>query len=114
MPAAERLMASEQPSRVLAAALAAMSGFRKPPRPRSLLTYDEGIVTLRLLEAKAPSLGKIDGWNSLIKVHHQHPHLDPLPYPLCLCPLPAVDCFLLCFPSSNGILSVKRKQSLLL
>jgi hypothetical protein len=34
VPAAERLMASENPSKVLAAALASMSGFRKPPRPR--------------------------------------------------------------------------------
>ena len=34
VPAAEKLMASEHPTRVLAAALASMSGFRKPPRPR--------------------------------------------------------------------------------
>jgi hypothetical protein len=49
IPAAERLLSSEQPSRVLAAALAALGGFRRAPQPRSLLTYEEGMVTLRLL-----------------------------------------------------------------
>ena len=51
VPAAEKLLSSEQPSRVLAAALASMSGFRRVPQPRSLLTYEEGLVTLRLVGA---------------------------------------------------------------
>jgi ATP-dependent RNA helicase DDX21 len=34
VPAAERLLASEQPSRVLAAALAALAGFRDVPQVR--------------------------------------------------------------------------------
>lgn len=66
LPAAERLLGSEHPSRVLAAALAAMSGFRKPPQPRSLLTYEAGLLTLRLVSdgsAGAP----VDGWSSLVK-----------------------------------------------
>lgn len=49
VPAAERLMTSEHPSRVLAAALASMSGFSKVPKPRSLLTYEAGMITLKLL-----------------------------------------------------------------
>lgn len=44
IPAAEKLLASDQPSRVLAAALAALSGFRAAPQPRSLLTYEESMV----------------------------------------------------------------------
>jgi len=61
VPAAERLLASDQPSRVLAAALASMSGFQKPPLTRSLLTYEDGLVTLRILAPR----GQIDGWRSL-------------------------------------------------
>ena len=49
VPAAERLMTSDNPSRVLAAALASMSGFSKVPKPRSLLTYEAGMTTLKLL-----------------------------------------------------------------
>lgn len=49
VPAAEKLLGAPQPSRVLAAALAALGGFRAPPQPRSLLTYEEGMVTGRLL-----------------------------------------------------------------
>lgn len=52
IPAAERLLSSDQPSRVLAAALASMAGFRHVPQPRSLLTYETGLVTLRLLTNK--------------------------------------------------------------
>ncbi|KAG2428695.1 hypothetical protein HXX76_011400 [Chlamydomonas incerta] len=62
VPAAERLMSSEQPSRVLAAALAAMAGFRTVPQPRSLLTYEAGFVTLRLLTSKGMV---VDGVRSL-------------------------------------------------
>ena len=50
VPAAERLLAAApDPQRVLAASLAALSGFRAAPQPRSLLTYEEGFITLRLL-----------------------------------------------------------------
>ncbi|KAG1674673.1 hypothetical protein FOA52_007197 [Chlamydomonas sp. UWO 241] len=66
VPAAERLIASGNPTRVLAAALASMSGFSHVPQPRSLLTYETGKLTLRLLGSG--SEGKIDGWNSLVKV----------------------------------------------
>jgi hypothetical protein len=34
VPAATKLLATGQPERVLAAALASMSGFRNPPKPR--------------------------------------------------------------------------------
>ncbi|KAJ9516500.1 hypothetical protein QJQ45_011154 [Haematococcus lacustris] len=64
VPAAEKLLGSEQPSRVLAAALAALGGFRRAPQPRSLLTYEEGFVTLRLMGPP----GTIDGFSSLTKV----------------------------------------------
>ncbi len=56
VPAAERLLSSEQPSRVLAAALAALAGFRHVPQPRSLLTYEVGFVTLRLLTNRGERL----------------------------------------------------------
>jgi hypothetical protein len=61
-PAAEKLLASAQPARVLAAALAAMAGFRSVPSPRSLLTGQEGLVSLRLLGPK----GKVDGFKTLV------------------------------------------------
>ncbi|KAF8057135.1 RH3A [Scenedesmus sp. PABB004] len=60
MPAAQRLLASPQPERVLAAALASMSGFRSVAQERSLLTGEVGMVTLKL-EAQA---GRLDGFNS--------------------------------------------------
>lgn len=62
IPAAEKLLSSDQPSRVLAAALAALGGFRAAPKPRSLLTYEEDMMTLRLM-GKA---GDIDGFRSLM------------------------------------------------
>ncbi|GIL46032.1 hypothetical protein Vafri_3126 [Volvox africanus] len=62
VPAAERLLSSEQPSRVLAAALAALAGFRQVPQPRSLLTYEVGFVTLRLLTGRGVI---VDGIRSL-------------------------------------------------
>lgn len=49
VPTADKLLASDQPARVLAASLAALAGFRAAPQPRSLLTYEEGLATLRLL-----------------------------------------------------------------
>ncbi|MEW5320486.1 MAG: hypothetical protein WDW38_011555 [Sanguina aurantia] len=64
LPAAERLLASENPTRLLAAALASMSGFRAKPQPRSLLTYESGYVTVRMLGKP----GLVDGWSSLCKV----------------------------------------------
>ncbi len=50
-------------TQVLAAALAAMSGFRSVPQPRSLLTSETGMVTLRLLAKR----GQVDGFTSLLK-----------------------------------------------
>eukprot|EP00246_Nothoceros_aenigmaticus_P002737 TRINITY_DN1359_c0_g1_i1.p1 TRINITY_DN1359_c0_g1~~TRINITY_DN1359_c0_g1_i1.p1 ORF type:complete len:840 (-),score=165.06 TRINITY_DN1359_c0_g1_i1:389-2908(-) len=47
MDTAERLLA-EQGAGAFAAAIAHMSGYTQPPPPRSLLTYEEGKVTLRL------------------------------------------------------------------
>jgi ATP-dependent RNA helicase DDX21 len=63
VPAAEKLLSAGQPTRVLAAALAAMSGFKSVPKPRSLLTGEDGRATLRLLAAS----GRVDGYNSLAK-----------------------------------------------
>ncbi|KXZ51538.1 hypothetical protein GPECTOR_12g501 [Gonium pectorale] len=64
LPAAERLVSAEgaAPARVLAAALAALAGFRHVPQPRSLLTYEPGFVTLRLMAARGAA---IDGVRSL-------------------------------------------------
>lgn len=53
VPAAEKLLSSDQPTRVMAAALAALSGFRAVPKPRSLLTYEEGMMTLRLMASSS-------------------------------------------------------------
>eukprot|EP00879_Flechtneria_rotunda_P009638 GHRR01010085.1.p1 GENE.GHRR01010085.1~~GHRR01010085.1.p1 ORF type:complete len:752 (+),score=235.05 GHRR01010085.1:500-2755(+) len=60
MPAATRLIQSPQPERVLAAALAAMSGFRTVAQERSLLTGEIGYSTLKLMA----SAGMLDGFNS--------------------------------------------------
>jgi hypothetical protein len=50
VPAAERLLSTGTPiNRVLAAALASLSGFRHVPQPRSLMTYEEGMDTLKLM-----------------------------------------------------------------
>ena len=62
-PAAEKLLASEQPARVLAAALAALGGFRRAPQPCSLLTYEEGWITMRLMGQHGA--GGIDNSRSL-------------------------------------------------
>ena len=51
IPAAEKLLSSGAPSLLLAAALASMSGFTRVPQPRSMLTYEEGYVTLRIMGA---------------------------------------------------------------
>jgi len=64
LPSAEKLLSSPMPARVLAAALASMSGFSRVPEPRSLLTSEPGQVTLRLLAKK----GRVDGFSSLCKV----------------------------------------------
>lgn len=61
VPAAERLLASGQPERVLAAALASMSGFRNVPAPRSLLNSAEGMVTFRIMGPP----GRVDGFGTL-------------------------------------------------
>lgn len=63
VPAAEKLLSAGAPTRVLAAALAAMSGFKSVPEPRSLLTGEVGRVTLRLMAAP----GRVDGFQSLAK-----------------------------------------------
>jgi ATP-dependent RNA helicase DDX21 len=62
-PAAERLLQADRPERVLAAALAAVSGFRGAPQRRSLLTGEAGQTTLRLL---APA-GQVDGFSTLVR-----------------------------------------------
>lgn len=40
-PAAEQLIAERGPLNAVASALAAISGFREPPKPKSLLTFEE-------------------------------------------------------------------------
>mmetsp|Transcript_5481 Transcript_5481/g.16615 ORF Transcript_5481/g.16615 Transcript_5481/m.16615 type:complete len:432 (-) Transcript_5481:756-2051(-) len=68
-PVATQLMSSQDPTRVLAAALAQISGFTQVPQPRSLLTYESGMQTLKLLgEGKgAGAPGRVDGFSSLGK-----------------------------------------------
>ncbi|KAK9807696.1 hypothetical protein WJX72_006359 [[Myrmecia] bisecta] len=48
-PAAELVLASADPQSALAAALAALSGLKEVPKPRSLLTQEVGAVTMRVL-----------------------------------------------------------------
>ncbi|CAM6129401.1 unnamed protein product [Calypogeia fissa] len=48
LPTAEKLLDESGP-RALAAAIAYMSGFSQPPTSRSLITYEEGITTLRII-----------------------------------------------------------------
>lgn len=48
-PAAERLLQVQDPHFSLAASLAALSGFTEVPKPRSLITQEEGVMTLRLM-----------------------------------------------------------------
>lgn len=66
VPTAERLLNSDQPARVLAASLAALAGFRSAPQPRSLLTYEEGYTTLRLVAKPGEWWwgGWVGGWLS--------------------------------------------------
>jgi len=72
-PVATQLMSSQDPTRVLAAALAQISGFTQVPQPRSLLTYESGMQTLKLLgEGKgAGAPGRVDGFSSLGKVRRE-------------------------------------------
>mmetsp|Transcript_16919 Transcript_16919/g.50518 ORF Transcript_16919/g.50518 Transcript_16919/m.50518 type:complete len:841 (+) Transcript_16919:117-2639(+) len=51
-PAAEKVMSSSDPTGAMAAALAALSGVTEVPKPRSLLSQEEGHVTLRLMTDK--------------------------------------------------------------
>lgn len=60
VPAAEKLLASPQPTRVLAAALAALAGFRRVPQSRSLLTYEEGAVSIRIMGPPGEALMVLD------------------------------------------------------
>eukprot|EP00803_Ostreobium_quekettii_P002508 evm.model.scf_779.5 EVM.evm.TU.scf_779.5 scf_779:35823-41684(-) len=63
-PAAEKLLSSGDAQQVLAAALASMSGFDRVPKPRSLLTQQEGWVTLRMLAKH----GRIQSTGSVMKI----------------------------------------------
>lgn len=63
-PAATKLMKSGDGAQVLAAALASLSGFAKVPKPRSLLTQEEGKVTLRFLARP----GRINGIGGIMNV----------------------------------------------
>lgn len=48
-PAAERLLQVKDPHHCLAASLAALSGFTEVPKPRSLITQETGMQTLRVM-----------------------------------------------------------------
>ncbi|GAQ89408.1 DEAD box RNA helicase [Klebsormidium nitens] len=50
-PAAEQLIAERGPLNAVASALAAISGFREPPKPKSLLTFEEGWTTLQVVRS---------------------------------------------------------------
>ncbi|XP_051146553.1 DEAD-box ATP-dependent RNA helicase 3, chloroplastic [Andrographis paniculata] len=55
-PTAEKLM-EEQGVNALAAALATLSGFSQPPSSRSLITHEQGLVTLQLTRESGYSRG---------------------------------------------------------
>lgn len=63
-PAAEKLLENESGKQILAAALASMSGFTKVPQSRSLLSQDEGMVTLRFVARP----GRIVGFGGVLQV----------------------------------------------
>ena len=61
-PAAEKMLERSKGPDVLAAALATMSGFTRVPQPRSLLTQQDGFVTVRIL---APP-GRLNGFANIL------------------------------------------------
>eukprot|EP00898_Chlorokybus_atmophyticus_P003096 jgi/Chlat1/3788/Chrsp259S03921 len=60
LPAAARLVEQQGAETALAAALAYLSGFKEPPQPRSLLSCEEGMVTIRVVE-RASKTGRSFG-----------------------------------------------------
>ncbi|KAJ4766526.1 hypothetical protein LUZ62_076901 [Rhynchospora pubera] len=60
LPAAEKL-ATELGSKALAAALAQMSGFSQPPSSRSLISHEQGYVTLQFVREPGYSRGFFSG-----------------------------------------------------
>ncbi|KAL3694990.1 hypothetical protein R1sor_008641 [Riccia sorocarpa] len=58
MPTAEKLLQDEGP-RALAAAIAHLSGFSQPPASRSLITFEEGIMTLRIIRTNKAKGGRL-------------------------------------------------------
>eukprot|EP01025_Chloroclados_australasicus_P008688 TRINITY_DN1315_c0_g1_i1.p1 TRINITY_DN1315_c0_g1~~TRINITY_DN1315_c0_g1_i1.p1 ORF type:complete len:861 (-),score=132.40 TRINITY_DN1315_c0_g1_i1:515-3025(-) len=52
LPAATQMLEKGDPNKVLASALAALSGFREVPQPKSVLTYEEGLITLIAIDSK--------------------------------------------------------------
>ena len=61
-PAAEKMLQQSDGSKVLAAALATMSGFTHVPQPRSLLTQKTGYVTIRILARP----GRLNGFGQIL------------------------------------------------
>ncbi|KAL1558808.1 RNA helicase [Salvia divinorum] len=58
-PTAQKLM-EEQGVEALAAALATLSGFSQPPSSRSLITHEQGLVTLQLIRESSHSRGYLN------------------------------------------------------
>ncbi|BBN05938.1 ATP-dependent RNA helicase DDX21 [Marchantia polymorpha subsp. ruderalis] len=58
MPTAEKLLAESGPG-ALAAAIAHLSGFSQPPASRSLITFEEGLTTLRLIRTNKAKGGRL-------------------------------------------------------
>ncbi|KAL9659292.1 hypothetical protein QQ045_024097 [Rhodiola kirilowii] len=56
IPTAQKLF-EEQGTKALAAALAQLSGFSKPPTSRSLITHEQGLVTLQFTRDESMSRG---------------------------------------------------------
>ncbi|XP_041993902.1 DEAD-box ATP-dependent RNA helicase 3, chloroplastic-like [Salvia splendens] len=58
-PTAQKLM-EEQGVEALAAAIATLSGFSQPPSSRSLITHEQGLVTLQLIRDSSLSRGYLN------------------------------------------------------
>ncbi|KAL2632790.1 hypothetical protein R1flu_004269 [Riccia fluitans] len=65
MPTAEKLLQEKGPG-ALAAAIAHLSGFSQPPASRSLITFEEGILTLRIIRTNKAKGGRLTSPRSVM------------------------------------------------
>eukprot|EP00897_Mesotaenium_endlicherianum_P005095 jgi/Mesen1/4613/ME000234S03864 len=71
MPTAEKLLREQGPA-ALAGAIAYMSGFTQPPASRSLLTFEEGWTTMRMVRAPGSFKGQLESARSVMIALSEH------------------------------------------